>query len=111
MTRPEATNLTRELLDLHGLHDWKVHLTIDARSVFLGLCSYRDKRIILNAFHIDTHPDVEILNTIRHEVAHALTQGHSHGEVWQAKAKELGCDNVSPCASYGLNAEAIDAIR
>lgn len=110
MTRPEATSLTKELLELHGLHDWRVHLTIDARSPFFGLCSTKDKRIILNAFHIDTHPGVEVEDTIKHEIAHALTPGHGHDEVWKEKAKELGAAPFA-CATYSLNAEAIDAIR
>lgn len=111
ITRNEATQLTRDLLNEHGLTDWHVRLTTDLTKPFLGLCSYEDKSIILNAHHIDTHPTAEVINTIRHEVAHALTPGESHNEVWAAKARELGCDNVLPCAHYGFSPEVIDAIR
>src|SRR5258708_39873695 len=111
MLRQQATQLLRSLLDEQNLRDWKLSLTIDTYKPFLGMCDARNKRIILNAHHIDTHPDVEVINTIRHEVAHALTIGHAHDELWAAKARELGCDDVSPCATYSLNPDAIDAIR
>jgi SNF2 family DNA or RNA helicase len=111
MTRTESTKFLRDLLDQHGLQDWHVRLTTDITCGYPGLCSYKDKSIILNAHHIDTHPEPEILNTIRHEVAHALCPNHGHDETWATKARELGCDNTSPCASYSLSADAIDAIR
>ena len=34
----------------------------------------------------------EIKNTVLHEIAHALTPGHNHDHVWQAKAVSIGCD-------------------
>ena len=111
MQRAQATKELRALLDAQGLPNWHLRLTADIRAP-LGLCSYKDKCIILNALHIDSHPDVEIINTIRHEVAHALVgPGFGHGDVWKEKAKELGCDNTQPCASFGFNEAAIDAIR
>lgn len=110
ISRNEASRMLRDLLNEHGLQEWHVRLSSDIRGP-LGLCSYKDKCIILNGLHIDSHPDVEVINTIRHEVAHALMPGHGHDATWAAKARELGCDNVSPCASYGFSPEVIDAIR
>ena len=112
MLRNEATKLLRETLDKYELNHWSVRLTMDITKPFVGLCSHKDQCIILNAHHVDTHPDPEIVNTIRHEVAHALVgPNHGHDEIWAAKAKEIGCDNTQPCMTYGLNPEAIDAIR
>lgn len=111
MTREQSTKLLRETLDKNLLPHWKIRLTTDLTKPFLGLCIHKDQTIVLNAHHIDTHPDAEILNTIRHEVAHAvLGPGHGHSEVWKNKARELGCDNTLPCATYELSLEAIDAI-
>lgn len=111
MTRNDAAKLLRIELDNANLSDWHIRLSTDVNSRFLGLCSYKDKTIILSAHHIDIHPDLEIINTIKHEVAHALTMGHQHDEVWAAKARELGCDNTSPCSSLSLSPDIIDAIR
>jgi len=86
-------------------------LNQNAESRFLGLCSYRDKCIILSAHHIDIHPDPDVINTIRHEVAHALTPGCGHNDIWAAKAREIGCDNTLPCSNLSLSPEIIDAIR
>ena len=111
MQRNIATKLLRDLLDENNLQHWHVRLTMDMTKPFLGLCSYKDKCIILNAHHIDTHPDVEIINTIRHEVAHALCPNEGHNAIWADKARKLGCDNTMPCATYDLLPLAIDAIR
>lgn len=115
MTREEATRMTKDLLNQVGLTGWHVRLNNNPESRFLGLCSHQDKCIILSGHHIDLHgygDDAELKNTIRHEVAHAVVgPGHGHDEVWQAKARELGCDNVLPCANVGLPAHLIDAIR
>jgi hypothetical protein len=109
MTRESATHLLRQELDVNDLKDWSIRLT--PRTDVPGLCSPKDKCIILSTHHIDINPDPEILNTIKHEVAHALTIGHAHDEVWQAKARELGCTSVGPCSHLTLPPDVIDAIR
>jgi len=109
MHRDTATKLLRSELDKQGLTDWKLRLSTDQR--FLGLCSYKDKVIFLNSHHIDIHPEIEILNTIRHEIAHALTPGEGHNETWVAKAREIGCTNTAPCSHLSFPPHVIDAIR
>lgn len=111
MTRDAATKLTRELLNSNNLLEWRIRLANDLKHGWLGKCVYSEKAIYLNIHHVDTHPDIEVDNTIRHEIAHALTPGHQHDNIWQDKAKELGCTNTQPCANYGLSEAAIDAVR
>lgn len=111
MTRQQASELLRTTLNQHGLTNWSVRLNQNAESSFLGMCSHKDKCIILSAHHIDIHPDPDVINTIRHEVAHALTPGCGHNVTWQAKAREIGCDNTLPCSNLSLSPEIIDAIR
>jgi hypothetical protein len=111
MTREQAANFLRKELDLHGLNDWHIRITAVDKG-FLGLCSYKDKCIIINAHHIDIHSDPDLMNTIRHEVAHAIVgPTHGHNEVWASKAKEIGCDNTAPCSNLMLSPDVIDAIR
>lgn len=113
MTKESAIKLCREELDKHNLIDWHIRFnnTVERRHSYLGLCSYKDKCIILNSYHIEIHPEPEVLNTIRHEIAHALTPGCGHNEVWSDKAKEIGCTNTAPCSHLSFSPEIIDAIR
>ena len=111
MTRIEASQFAREHLNKNGLAGWSVRLNNNPDSHYLGLCSYKDKTIILNAHHIDIHPDPDIRNTILHEIAHALCPGHAHDGVWSDMARRIGCDNTLPCSNLSLSPEIIDAIR
>jgi superfamily II DNA or RNA helicase len=111
MTRQKAAELLRAELNKHGLTDWSVRLNQNPDTRFLGLCSYKDKCIILSAHHVDIHPDPDVVNTIKHEVAHALCPGHGHDDVWATRAREIGCDNTLPCSNLSLSPHIIDAIR
>lgn len=109
MNREYAKTKCKELLSIYGLSDWGVRLTTN--NAVVGYCDKANKVIYLNIHHIDTHPDSEILDTMRHEIAHALTPDDKvHGFNWRAKAIELGAKPDAKC-SYGLNPAVIDAIR
>jgi hypothetical protein len=111
MDRTQAHNLCKAELAKHGLSDWGVRITHDPKQSFLGMCVYKDKVIILNAFHIDIHPDAEVRDTILHEVAHALTPGQRHNDVWATKARDIGCTNTMPCSHLDIPEHILDAIR
>lgn len=112
MDRNLATKLLRETMDLHGLKDWGIRLNAESTFPHFGLTSHADKCIILNAHHIDQHPAPEIEDTIKHEIAHALTpKDKNHGPEWTTKAREIGVNNLSPCATISLDPAIIDAIR
>lgn len=79
-----------KFLSDNGLHGWKCVLPPFIKREVLGLCSYRDKKIsILNALVRYGSPE-EIANTVIHEIAHALTPGARHGEMWVKCAQDLG---------------------
>jgi hypothetical protein len=112
MERNEAVRMLRDELDKYGLQDWSIRWNMNPDSHFLGMCLHRDKCIVLSAHHVDIHPTPDVINTERHEVAHALVGPyHGHDEVWAAKAREIGCDNTSPCSNLSLSPDIIDAIR
>lgn len=107
----KASEICKQLLQEQGLKEWGVRVSTSEDYSFLGMCSYKDKVIILNGHHLDIHDDGEIMDTMKHEVAHALTPGANHGRVWQDKARELGCNPFAVCASHDFPAHVIDAIR
>lgn len=39
---------------------------------------------------LDNNTEDEIMETLLHEIAHALTPGHGHDRVWKAKCIEIG---------------------
>ncbi len=110
MDRRLAAQTLRAALDAQGLNDWGIRLSTTAQG-WVGMClPFPDKIIMLNALHVDAHDDMEILDTILHEVAHALTPNDkNHGAEWDAKATELGCINRGPCRA--IHPLIIDAIR
>jgi SNF2 family DNA or RNA helicase len=110
MNRQLALKYCREELDNNNLKEWGIRVSSDIQ--FMGLCSHRDMTIFLNAHHIDTHPDPEIIDTIKHEVAHAIAgPGHGHDATWTTIAMGLGVNNLSACSTIGLDPRVIDAIR
>lgn len=90
MTQTQARRITRELLDAHGLTDWRVTFNRARRAA--GSCHYGTRTITLSTFVLAQVPHTQSLNVITHEVAHALTKGHHHDFVWQCKHRELGGD-------------------
>lgn len=110
MDRNKAAKSLRDLLDKHNLKDWTIRLNQDVESGYFGMCSHKDKCIILNAHHVDIHPEEEVEDTIRHEVAHALTPNQGHGGLWILKAEELGA-RPTACSTLTLPAHVIDGIR
>ncbi len=79
-----------DLLHTHGLKKWKFKFDHSTRRA--GCCNYRDKLISISFDLARNASDEDILDTILHEIAHALIgKKHNHDSVWKAKAKEIGC--------------------
>lgn len=62
-----------------------------------GSCHYDNKEIKLSKYFVQQESESNVKNTILHEIAHALTEGHHHNSVWYAKAIELGCSGEKHC--------------
>jgi len=73
----------------HELAGWSFGLTAAKRR--LGVCKYRRKRIEISEYYARHNPDEAVLDTLLHEIAHALA-GHEagHGPVWKAIAIRIG---------------------
>ena len=88
VTRALATG--RRLLREHGLDDWTI--VADRAKTRAGVCRFGRRQIGLSAPLTVLHSEEEVLDTILHEIAHALVgPQHGHDAVWRAKAREIGC--------------------
>ncbi|MFC7488321.1 SprT-like domain-containing protein [Knoellia sp. CPCC 206453] len=85
-----ALALGRRLLREHGLEHWNV--TTDRAKTRAGVCRFAARTISLSAPLTRLHDEVEVRDTILHEIAHALVgRAHGHDDVWRAKAMAIGC--------------------
>lgn len=93
MKLEEAKKLAEDLMLLHGLLNWK--FKFDRAKKRLGSCHHTAKTITLSRFYVELNHEDKIINTILHEIAHALVgAGHGHDAVWRQKALEIGCDGA-----------------
>lgn len=113
MNRADILSLARTEMNKHGLTSWQVKF-IRSKSV-AGLCwtyqwnsnpNFSRGKIELSTDFFDVFEDHDILEVIRHEIAHALTEdeyvtiqsgprkGHErrvvHGATWKANARRIG---------------------
>ncbi|MEM7099066.1 MAG: SprT-like domain-containing protein [Pseudomonadota bacterium] len=81
--------LAEELLQLHGLDDWSFRL--DHARQRCGSCNYRDREISLSRHFATLNNELEIRNTLLHEIAHALVgPNNAHNAKWRAMARQIG---------------------
>lgn len=78
-------------MNLHGLESWSLRL--NSRKRVIGLCSYARMTLELSVHLIDTNEWQMVEQVILHEIAHALTEGHAHDEVWRETARAIGVKN------------------
>lgn len=88
MENIEAIRRLRKELDKFELFTWTAEL--NNRKTQYGLCNYLNKTIYLSRYGIKLNTDEEVMDTILHEIAHALTPGAGHKHRWKAKCVELG---------------------
>lgn len=75
----------------HNLEDWDFGLITSTRK--LGTCRYRTKTVALSAhcMAFGRMDKAETIDTVRHELAHALVgPGKGHGPAWKKAARLLG---------------------
>ena len=101
-----AQRLTNRLLIDKGLTGWTIRFNTARRTA--GTCNHAQRVITLSKYLLAQRSYEDSLQTITHEVAHALTPGHSHDYVWQRKHREMGGNgqrcfaHVDPKAPYSV---------
>ena len=93
--------LAQQLLTEHGLSDWRFHW--DKAKRRLGCCKYGPKIITLSLPNAQLNEKAVSIETLKHEIAHALTPDDGgHGVAWKRMARQLGC-SAERCANQSVN--------
>ncbi len=116
MEHAAAGKLARELMDEHGLADWRLEWGRGKRT--LGTCIWARQTIRLSAFYVSLNDEDHVRDTILHEIAHALAgETHGHDEVWKATCRRIGADPTrvahevnTPAAPYELYCPCCDSV-
>src|SRR5688572_14012321 len=97
----DAQQLCDKKLKEYNLYQkgWRTVFTKNDK--YIGRCWHDVKRIELSLPHLNMRSETDLMDTIIHEIAHAIV-GHkeAHNTVWEAKCKEMGLSNPSPCGEY-----------
>lgn len=80
------------------------HLTLHASYRQVGLCSYVERRVFLSVHFLNRLPAASMLDTVRHEMAHALAgPGTNHGVAWRHWCAKTGA-NPERCLDLPVEA-------
>jgi len=72
-----------------GLDDWS--FAWNNRKKSLGICDYATRTISVSEFNFGRLKDKrKVLDTVLHEIAHALTPGDGHGNRWKQTCVTVG---------------------
>ena len=92
MDKDKVITVAAELFHLHGLDDRGWGLEFRNFAHRLGGCSSQHKIIAINTYYAENNDESVVLDTLVHEVAHALVgPARGHDPVWKAMALKLGC--------------------
>jgi len=114
MDTQRAAMLAVDLMEKHGLYRYPNLWTFEfdnARARF-GRCSFRRRVISISRILVELTPEAEVLDTILHEIAHALAGPHAgHGRIWKLMAVSIGakptrCVTASHLKSIGVQLPA-----
>ncbi len=95
MSLREVEALGARLIRKHEVENglkkgWK--FGFDLARVRAGVCKYEEKRISLSVTYCLKASKEEIVDTILHEIAHAIAgPTHRHDDTWKTVARRIGC--------------------
>lgn len=106
MNITDAHKLLRKMMDEHELYHVDARMNGRMTSTF-GRYRYNrlgtHKSIELSSQLVKINDEERVRLTILHEIAHALTEGHGHDSVWQAKCLEIGGDGKRCYSRHDTN--------
>jgi predicted SprT family Zn-dependent metalloprotease len=107
LARIKATGLMTK----HNLiqNNWK--FSFNKRTTSFGVCKFKTKEIQLSIHLTEAASEEKVVDTILHEIAHALVGlKHGHDLIWQKKAIEIGC-NGERCGDIKNDFDTLDSLQ
>jgi predicted SprT family Zn-dependent metalloprotease len=103
MTPPQVARMARQLMDAHGLTEWRYRASSAKRRY--GSTTYSKKTISISVVLAAMNTEDQTRDTILHEIAHALVgkDVKSHGPEWKAAARKIGARPVRAYDGSVLN--------
>ena len=107
--------LARTLMDKHGLSEWAFHF--DSSKRCFGKCYFAARKITLSKKLCELNNEENVIDTILHEIAHALASKYDkdfgHGEAWKkwcvkVGAKPIACYDPVNIVTVGYNYSLIN---
>lgn len=88
-----AIETLKKELKQYGLEEWSAKF--NKRYCSFGLCSYDEKTIYLSEYLVKLNDIERVLQTIKHEIAHALLgPGHGHSKEWKELCIKIGGNGI-----------------
>lgn len=101
-----AATMAIDLMRHHGLFEKGYSFKWMHAKTANGYCNYTDKTIGLSKPLTAVRNEDRVLNTILHEIAHALCPERGHGQAWKLLAVSIGAE---PKRCGDIAAEGIEA--
>jgi predicted SprT family Zn-dependent metalloprotease len=89
MNLQQAERIARHLMSEYNLNDWNFSFNNRFTSC-LGRCSYRRKLIELGTKYVELNSEDQVVNTILHEICHALLPNAGHNKYWKELFIKMG---------------------
>lgn len=86
----KASMIARDLMNYHRLESWSFEMR--PMKSWFGFCFAKKQIIALSSLLTELNEESEVINTILHEIAHALAPRKAwHNHQWRTIAKAIGC--------------------
>lgn len=93
MELKKASMIARDLMNYHRLESWSFEMR-PFKAAF-GYCFIKKQMIALSSLLTKLNDECEVIDTILHEIAHALAPQRAwHNKEWQTIAKAIGCNGM-----------------
>lgn len=100
MNLAEANTLIIQAFAKHNLFSKGWSFEWDNAKTRFGCCRYSRKLITMSSILVELNSELEVRDTILHEIAHALVgPAHWHNDIWKAKAAQIGAQPVRAISS------------